>query len=185
MGERSLHRTVVRPSLLLLSVHYCRPITFMKDDINCIDTSCKEGCLNMLERALRATSTKPSTQHIQTVLRLPLCFYVQTRQQAIDILLTSDKDISKLDFNGQRVLMRADFNVPISGNRIADDTRWATRYGYFHESNCSKSVLPCLPRSSPRYSAGLCVHRIRATIPTIHLLLEKGAILILCSHLGR
>ncbi len=59
------------------------------------------------------------------------------------------KIINDLDVRGKRVLLRADFNVPMDSEKnITDDIR------------------------------------IRMVLPTIRLLLEKGAKLIICSHCG-
>jgi phosphoglycerate kinase len=57
--------------------------------------------------------------------------------------------INDLDLRGKRVFIRVDFNVPLMGTTVTDDTR------------------------------------IRETLPTLRLAIQKGGRLVLASHLGR
>ena len=57
--------------------------------------------------------------------------------------------IRDLEMSGKRVFIRVDFNVPMDGGKIEDDTR------------------------------------IRETLPTLRLAIDRGARLVLASHLGR
>jgi len=61
----------------------------------------------------------------------------------------SKLSIRDLDLAGKRVFIRVDFNVPLDGARVTDDTR------------------------------------IRETLPTLKLAADKGARIVLASHLGR
>ncbi len=66
------------------------------------------------------------------------------------------KTVTDIDVNGKKVLVRVDFNVPLSSKDPNDPNITVT------DDN-----------------------RIQAALPTLNYLLEHGAALILCSHLGR
>lgn len=57
--------------------------------------------------------------------------------------------IRDIDVHGKRVLLRADYNVPLENGKITDD------------------------------------YRIKQSLPTVEYLVEHGAKVIICSHLGR
>lgn len=59
------------------------------------------------------------------------------------------KTVRDIDVRGKRVLLRADYNVPIVDAKITDD------------------------------------YRIQQSLPTLRYLLQQGAAIIICSHLGR
>lgn len=60
------------------------------------------------------------------------------------------KTVRDIDLNGKKVLLRADYNVPLDGHsKITDD------------------------------------YRLQQSVPTVQFLLEHGASVIICSHLGR
>ena len=59
------------------------------------------------------------------------------------------KSIEDVEVSGKKILLRADFNVPLEEGRVRDDAR------------------------------------IRAVLPTLENLLDRGAALVLASHLGR
>ena len=64
-------------------------------------------------------------------------------------MTTKKLSIRDLELKGKRVFIRVDFNVPLDGSRVSDDTR------------------------------------IRETLPTLRLAIERRASLVLASHLGR
>jgi phosphoglycerate kinase len=87
----------------------------------------------------------------------------------------SKASVRDADVAGKRVLVRVDFNVPLEYSAASSAP------GTAEESDMD-------PRSLPRPGAAAVVSddtRIKAALPTIELLRERGASLVLVSHLGR
>ena len=71
------------------------------------------------------------------------------RRGELSLPTLEDLEASLGGLDGKRILVRADFNVPLEDGRITDDLR------------------------------------IRAALPTLHWLTDRGAVVTACSHLGR
>jgi len=97
------------------------------------------------------------------------------------------RKLEELNLKNQRVLLRCDFNVPLSKNeprnsgvKLKMRTKFSSPEGLWTKRTSSSS-LP----SFPSETKVLDDFRIKETIPTINYLLEKGAKVVLMSHLGR
>ena len=66
-----------------------------------------------------------------------------------EVIFVNKKTIEDIAVKGKRVLVRCDFNVPLDGTTITDETR------------------------------------INGALPTIKYLMDNGAKVILCSHMGK
>ena len=49
-----------------------------------------------------------------------------------DLIMLNKKSIDDINVNGKRVLCRCDFNVPLDGDRITDETRLVERLSFAH-----------------------------------------------------
>src|SRR6202044_3348966 len=92
---------------------------------------------------------KPLPRFDKNPCRATLVLRIRAPQNVDDAANMNQLSIRDLEMSGKRVFIRVDFNVPMDGAEIEDDTR------------------------------------IRETLPTLRLAIDRGARLVLASHLGR